>query len=179
MVTYVLITSIKSWKGPVVRQSGYRVLSPLSYLKITFDFLLNKLQKFAQTWQEAHGPHRSPEKYFRSFLGKGRGHSIVQTWILCTQGFFVPRLVEIFNFVNVFSLFRYNLPSEKGRASHLNELECPSLKYALYQIWIGQVVLERIMKMWKLYRQSEGDRRSYGRTTGDQKSLLELSAQVR
>ena len=51
------------------------------------------------------------------------------------QGCFVPSLVEsgtvvlekkIFNFFNVFSLFRNYLPLEKGGALLLNELESPS-----------------------------------------------------
>ena len=72
-------------------------------------------------------------------LGKGRGPSFEQTWILITQGCFVPGLVKI-----------------------------------------GPVVLEKI-KMWKVYRQTDRrtDRQKDGRrTSGDQKSLLEFSAQV-
>ena len=39
-------------------------------------------------------------------------------------------------FVNVFSLFRYYLPLEKGVALHLNKLESPSPKDALSQVWL-------------------------------------------
>ena len=38
------------------------------------------------------------------------------------------------NFVNVFSLFCYYLPLEKGIALHLNKLESPSTKNALCQV---------------------------------------------
>ena len=39
-------------------------------------------------------------------------------------------------FVNVFSLFRYYLPLEKGWALHLKRLESSSHKNALYQVWL-------------------------------------------
>ena len=38
---------------------------------------------------------------------------------------------KIFEFINVFSLFRNYLPLEKGGALHLNKLEFPSPKDAL------------------------------------------------
>ena len=43
---------------------------------------------------------------------------------------------DFFNFVNVFSLFRYYLPLEKGGTHHLNKLESPSPKDALCQVWL-------------------------------------------
>ena len=43
---------------------------------------------------------------------------------------------DFFNFVNVFSLFRYYLPLEKGGALHLNKLESPLPKDALCQVWL-------------------------------------------
>ena len=43
---------------------------------------------------------------------------------------------EIFNLVNVFSLFRNYLPLEKVGAFHLNKLESPSPKDALSQVWL-------------------------------------------
>ena len=43
---------------------------------------------------------------------------------------------KIFNFVNVFSLFRSYLPLEKGGALHLKKPKSPSLKYALCQVWL-------------------------------------------
>ena len=50
----------------------------------------------------------------------------------------MPSLVEISpvvlkKFVNVFSIFRYYLPLEKGGALHLNKLESPLFKDALCQ----------------------------------------------
>ena len=41
-----------------------------------------------------------------------------------------------FNFVNVFSLFGNYPPLEKGGTLHLNKLESPSPKDALYQVWL-------------------------------------------
>ena len=89
--------------------------------------------------QEAHGPHRSPEKTVQTnmiiiilikrrkkplfTLWEVNGSSFEQTWIPFTQGCFVPNLVEIgpavmekkfFNFVIVLSLFRNHLTFEIG-----------------------------------------------------------------
>ena len=74
-------------------------------------------------------------------------------------------------------------PLGKGRGPSFEQTwititqECfvPSL------VEIGPVVLEMKMKMWKVYKQTDRgmDRQTVGRrTTGDQKSSLELSAQV-
>ena len=41
-----------------------------------------------------------------------------------------------FNFVNVFSLFQYYLPFDKGGALHFNKLESPLPKDALCQVWL-------------------------------------------
>ena len=130
------------------------------------------------------------EKTLWEFIGS----SFEQTWIPFTQGCFVPRLVEIGPVVLekkilkfrkcVFSLFRNYLPLEKGWALHLNKLESPSPKDALCQVWLklAQWFWRRRWKCEKFTdrrtdRQTDRqtDRR---RTTGDQKSLLELSAQV-
>ena len=43
---------------------------------------------------------------------------------------------KVFNFVDVFSLFRNYLPLEKGGALHLNKLEFPLPKDALCQVWL-------------------------------------------
>ena len=62
-----------------------------------------------------------------------------------TQECFVPTLVEIgpailenkiLKFVNVFSLFRYYLPLEKGVALHLNKFEFLLPKDDLCQVWL-------------------------------------------
>ena len=48
-----------------------------------------------------------------------------------------PVVIEkIFKFVNVFSLFRNNLPLEKGGALHLKKLESPFPKETLCQVWL-------------------------------------------
>ena len=79
--------------------------------------------------------------------------------------------------VNVFLLFHIYLRLEKSVALHLNKLEFPTPKDALWQIWskfAHAMVLKKKMKMWKVYRQTDrrtdGDRR---RTTGDQESSFE------
>ena len=85
---------------------------------------------------------------------------------------------KIFFFVNVFSLFLNYLPLEKGKALHLYKLESPLPKDALCLVLveISPVVLEKKMKMFTDRRTDrQTDRR---RTKGDQKSSLELSAQV-
>ena len=72
------------------------------------------------------------------------GSSFEQTWIPFDQGCFEPNLAEIsrvvlekkLNFVNVFSLFRYNPSLEKGGVLHLNKLESPSPTDALSQVWL-------------------------------------------
>ena len=51
----------------------------------------------------------------------------------------VPEKKIFLNFVNVFSLFRYYLPLEKGGALHLNKLESPSSKDDLSQVWLKLV----------------------------------------
>ena len=120
-------------------------------------FATDSLSHEEKEKQEAHGPHRSPEKTVQIIkqiwlyhnidsenkektLWEFIGSSFEQTWIPFTQGCFVPRLVEIGPVVLekkilkfrkcVFSLFRNYLPLEKGWALHLNKLESPSPKDA-------------------------------------------------
>ena len=83
---------------------------------------------------------------------------------------------KFLNFVNVFLLFRNYLPLEKGMTLHFNKLESPSPKDALCQVWL-KLVQWFWRRQWKCEKFTDGrtDRR---RTTGDQKSSLELSAQV-
>ena len=73
-------------------------------------------------------------------------------------------------FVNVFSLFPYYFPLEKGVTLHLRKLESPSPKDALCQVWLK-------LAQWFLRRsrQKFTDRL---RTTGDQKSSLELLGEL-
>ena len=54
------------------------------------------------------------------------------------------------NFVNVFSLFRNYLPSEKGGALHLKKLESPSPKDALFQVWLKLAQLFRRRRFFKI-----------------------------
>ena len=63
---------------------------------------------------------------------------------------------RFFNFVNVFSLFRNYFPLEKGRALHLNKIESfyPRMLCAKF----GPVVLEKKIKMWKVYKQTTDER---------------------
>ena len=73
-----------------------------------------------------------------------------------------------------FLLFRYYLNLKKGVVIKLNIIESPCIQRclvpSLVEIW--QVVLEK-MKMLKVNRLTDGRQ-----TTGDHKSLIELSAQV-
>jgi hypothetical protein len=82
---------------------------------------------------------------------------------------------------SVFFLFSYYLPLGKGVPLHLKKLESPPLRMICAksgQNWpSGSGEVENV----KVYRQTEGrtDGKIDGRrTTGDQKSPLELSAQV-
>ena len=72
-----------------------------------------------------------------------------------------------------FHFFDIIPPLEKGVALHLNKLESPSLKDALFWILveIGLVVREQKLKMWKSLQTDI-------QTKGDQKSLIKFSAQV-
>ena len=62
-----------------------------------------------------------------------------------------------FKFVNIFLLFPYYLPLEKGVALHLNNAWIPITQgcFVPSLFEIGPVVLERKMKMWKVYRQTD------------------------
>ena len=107
--------------------------------------------------------------------------SLWKTWIPFTKECIMPSLVEIgpvvlvkkifLNFVNIFLLFGNNLPLEQTWTPSTQGCFVPSL------VEIGPVNLVKKMKMWKVYRQTERqtDRRQ---TKSDQKSSLELSAQV-
>ena len=69
---------------------------------------------------------------------------------MCQVDLIGPVEKKIFNFVYVFSLFRNYLFLEKGHTLYLNK-KCfvPSL------VESGPVVLEKKMKMWKVYRQTD------------------------
>ena len=87
--------------------------------------------------------------YFRYFViispWKRAGHSFEQTWIFFTPKNFVLSLVEIDPVVLEKKIIKFrqciftnSLLSllEKGGALHLNKLESPLLKDALYQVWL-------------------------------------------
>ena len=110
--------------------------------------------------QEAHGPHRLPEKTVQSLnkydyiitliqrrkkknyenllilhLNKLESPSpknvLCQVWLKLAQWFWRRKF---FNFVNVFFLFGNYLTLEKGGVLHLNKLVSPSPKNALCQL---------------------------------------------
>ena len=60
-------------------------------------------------------------------------NALCQVWIKLAQWFWRRRLL---NSVNIFSIFCYYLPLEKGMVLHLNKLESTSPKDALYQVWL-------------------------------------------
>jgi hypothetical protein len=84
---------------------------------------------------------------------------------------------KIFKNFQRFLLFRYYLPLERGYPLPLNKLETPSPKDDLCQVWLKliQWFWRRSRKCKSLQTDRRTDRR---RTMGDQKSSLELSAQV-
>ena len=96
--------------------------------------------------------------------------------ILLTQECMVPNWFKLddwflrrtfLNFIDVSLLFNNNPPLENGVTSHLNNLEFLLPKNALRQVLL-KVVREKI-KLWKFtYRLKDG------RTSGDQKSSLDL-----
>ena len=60
-------------------------------------------------------------------------NALCQIWLKLGQWFWRRRFL---NFVNIFSLFRYYLPLERGGGFHLNKFESPSPKDALCQVWL-------------------------------------------
>ena len=48
-------------------------------------------------------------------------------------------LRRLLNFVIVYSLFRYNLPIEKGMTLHLNKHESPSPRDVYCQVWLNMI----------------------------------------
>jgi hypothetical protein len=91
--------------------------------------------------------------------------------------FWKRRFLKIFS---KFSLFRYYLPLKKVSPLHLNNLESPSPKDDLCHVWLklAQWFWRRSRKCKSLRTDGLTDGRTDRRTTGDQNSSLELSAQV-
>ena len=86
---------------------------------------------------------------------------------------------------SAFSLLSYHLPLERDYPLHLNKLESPLPKDDLCQVWLKLVqrFRRRSRKCKSLQTDRQTARQTDGqtdgrRTTGDQKSSLELSAQV-
>ena len=63
---------------------------------------------------------------------------LCQVWLKLVQWFWRGRFL---NFVNVFSPFRNYLPLEKGLIHHLNKLEFPLPKDALFQLSLVEIGL--------------------------------------
>ena len=86
----------------------------------------------------------------------------------------------LLNFDNVFWLFRNYLPLEMGVALHLKKVEFSITQWCFVPslVEIGPVNLEKKMKMWKVYRQTDG--RTNDRTDGRQAiKNFHLSFQLR
>ena len=79
--------------------------------------------------------------------------ALCQVNLKLAQWFLRRRLL---NFINVYSLFHNYLPLEKDVAVDLNIFESPSPKDSLCQVWLKlALVLEKKMKMWKVYRRTD------------------------
>ena len=97
----------------------------------TYDYILplirktKKLTTVSSFW-ELNGP------FFEQTLIPSSKGALCQVWLNLVHYF----LKRFSNFVNVFSLFRYDLPLEKIGDLYLNKLESPSLKVALCQVWL-------------------------------------------
>jgi hypothetical protein len=103
---------------------------------------------------------------------------LYQVWLNLASWFWRRRFSKIFS---LFLLFRYYLPLEKGYPLPLNKFESPSHKDDLCQVWLKLVLWfwSRSQKCKSLQTDRQTNRQTDGRrTTGDQKSSLELSAQV-
>ena len=86
---------------------------------------------------------------------------------------------KIFKSLKVFNLFLFfpnYLPFGKGLALHFNKLESPSSRDTLCHVWL-KLAQWFWSRRWKCEKFTDGQTDRW-RTTGDQKSSLELSAQV-
>ena len=98
--------------------------------------------------------------------------ALFQVWLKLAQWFWRRKFV---NFINVFLLIRYYLPLKKGRALHLNKLKFPLPKDNLFGWYWHSDFWEKKENVKRLVAEGRTDGQ---RTTGNQKSLLKLSAQV-
>jgi hypothetical protein len=60
-------------------------------------------------------------------------NNLYQVWLILARWFWKRRYSKIFN---VFLLFSYYLPFERGYPLSLNKLESPSPKNNLCQVWL-------------------------------------------
>jgi hypothetical protein len=101
---------------------------------------------------------------------------LYQVWLKLACCFLRRRFLK--KKLSVFLLFCYYLPLEKGNPLHLNNLESPTPKNDLCQVWLklAQWFRRRSRKCKSLQADGRTDGRTGGRwTTGDQKSSIELS----
>ena len=81
--------------------------------------------------------------------------ALCQVWMKLAQWFWRRRFL---NFVNVFSLFCNYLPLKKGWGSSFEQTWIPFTQgcFVPSLVEIGPVVLEKRIKMWQVYRQTNG-----------------------
>ena len=92
---------------------------------------------------------------------------LCQVWLKLAQWFWKRRFLKV---VNLF--FPNYLPFGNGVVLYLSKLKCPSPKDILCQVWLKLAQWFLRKRMWKnLQTGGQKDRR---RTTGDQKSSIEL-----
>mgnify|MGYP003688421365 CR=1 FL=1 len=106
--------------------------------------------------------------HLRKFEASSTKTALCQVWLKLAQWFWRRRFL---NFINVFLLFCNYLSLEKCMTHHLRKLEFFSPKDALCQVWLKLAQLLG-RKRWKCEKFTDRW------TTGNQKSSLELSAQV-
>ena len=96
-------------------------------------------------------------------------NALCQVWLKFIQWFMRRRFLF---FVNVLSLFRDNLHLGKGGTLHLNKLESPKAKDAMCQVLLklAPMIVEKKMKIWKVYNTNNDDNDDGQRTNFDQKS---------
>ena len=123
--------------------------------------------------------------YFPIISPLGMEWSFIWTdFVPFSRGYFVPSLVEIgpvvlekiFKSCQFIFIISQLYPLLEGLGPSFEKTWIPFTQgyFVPSLVEIGPVVLEKKMTMWKVYRQTY-----IRRMTGDQKSSLELSAQVR
>ena len=97
---------------------------------------------------------------------------LCQVWLKLAQWFWRWRFCQC-----IFAISQLS-PFAKGRGPSTEQTWIPFTQgwFVPSLVEIGPLVLKKKMDMWKVYRRTDGQ--THRRTTGDQKSSLELSAQV-